>query len=156
MRESGFYYSPVGMAAEDLVWLCERAPGLRTTLDLSHAGLYVNCQRYARDEEARRREPDAAEALFDFVRKLRQVQDVSEYARVLGTTLLSCHVANASGLLGEGEPYDRGDLGLDELIRSLAGRVAFFVTETLEADPNRAIEMRRALAAMRTALRVAA
>jgi hypothetical protein len=66
--------------------------------------------------------------------------------------LLTCHVANSAGLLGEGEPYDRGDLDLDALIAGLAPRVEYFVTETLEIDHDRAVEMRRALERMRRCL----
>jgi hypothetical protein len=156
MRESGFYYSPVGMPAEDLIWLCDRVPGLRTTLDLSHAGLYVNCQRHARASGAELAEPGVPPALFAFARQLRPVRSVHEYAEQLGSTILTCHVANAAGLLGEGAPYDRGELDLDGLVRSLSRRAEYFVTETLESDPNRALEMRRALVAMRRALQVAA
>src|SRR5688572_18483129 len=42
MRESSFYYSAIGMPAEDLVWLAEEVPGLRLCLDVSHAQLYSN------------------------------------------------------------------------------------------------------------------
>jgi hypothetical protein len=38
----------------------------------------------------------------------------------------------------------------------LAPNATYFVTETLEADQNNAVEMRRALAAMRLALRAVA
>ena len=155
MRESGFYYSPIGMPAEDLVWLCERAPGLRSTLDLSHAGLYANCRRYAAGHDDPPQHEGACPELLAFVRTLPPVEDVAGYAAVLGSTLLTCHVANATGLLGEGAPYEVGDLALDRLIAALGSRVRFFVTETLEANPERAIEMRRALAAMRRALQAA-
>jgi hypothetical protein len=155
MRESGFYYSPIGMPAEDLVWLCEQAPGLRSTLDLSHAGLYANCRRYAANHDGPPPE-GACPELLAFVRTFAPVDDVAAYAAALGSTLVTCHVANATGLLGEGVAYEAGDLALDQLIAALASRVRYFVTETLEADPDRAIEMRRALAAMRRALQAAA
>lgn len=155
MRESAFYYSPIGLAAEDLLWLCDQAPGLRTTLDLSHAGLYVNCQRQARAEDPPDAPLDAAPELLAFMQTLPEVTDVLCYAATLGRTLLTCHVANASGLLGEGEPFDRGDLDLWDVVPALAPRTRYFVTETLERDPNQAVEMRRALEAMRKALRAA-
>ena len=155
MRQGGFFYSAIGMPAEDLRWLCEQVPGLWTTLDLSHAGLYVNASRHARTPNGVGEEPGACPELFDFVGRLPAVEDVLEYAAVLGETLLTCHVSNAVGLLGEGEPYDRGDLDLDRVVAALASRVAYFVTETLERDPNRAVEMRRALAGMRRALAAA-
>jgi hypothetical protein len=153
MRQGGFFFSPIGLAAEDLVWLCERVPGLRATLDLSHTGLYVNCKLAAEQGSAA-----AADygALFDFARALPAAPSVEQYAAALGPHLLTCHVANAAGLLGEGEPYDQGDLDLDHLVATLAPRTAYFVTETLEADHDRAIEMRRALQAMRLTLRAVA
>ena len=155
MRQGGFFYSPIGMASEDLVWLCERAPGLRCTLDLSHAGLYVNCQRWARGIASLPDYEGGCPELFELARQLPVVDDVQAYAASLGPRLLTCHVSNASGLLGEGEPYDRGDLALDDLISDLAAVVSYFVTETLETDPNQAVEMRRALVAMQRVLQVA-
>jgi hypothetical protein len=154
MRQGGFFYSPIGMASEDLVWLCERAPGLRCTLDLSHAGLYVNCQRYARGIASLHEDQGGCPELFDLARQFSLVDDVQAYAASLGPELLTCHVSNATGLLGEGEPYDCGELALDGLISELASVVSYFVTETLEADPDHAVEMRRALEAMRRVLQV--
>jgi hypothetical protein len=147
MRQGGFFYSAIGMPAEDLTWLCDQAPGLRTTLDLSHAGLYVNCQRFAEAGDVQ--VEGACEPLFRFVRGLPRLESVADYASSLGETLLTCHVSNAVGLLGEGEAYYDGDLDLDVLIPRLAGRVRYFVTETLEENPARATAMREALAAMR-------
>src|SRR6266516_2252746 len=83
MRESGFFYSPLGMPAEDLVWLCERAPGLRTTLDLSHAGLYLNCRRTAESGRGCSADDETFRPLFDFVRGLPLVADVQAYAKSL-------------------------------------------------------------------------
>jgi hypothetical protein len=152
MRQGGFFYSAIGLAAEDLAWLCDRVPGLRTTLDLSHAGLYLNARRHAALGNGSAEEPGAFPELFGFVRQLPAVDGLLAYAESLGRTLLTCHVANASGLLGEGEPYDRGDLDLDAVVRALAPRTSYFVTETLERDPDSAVEMARALAGMRRAL----
>jgi hypothetical protein len=164
MREGGFYYSAIGMPAEDLVWLCERSPGLRTTMDFSHAGLYLTARVFSvprsRFHVSRSApgtwnlEPGTGVCpeLFDFVRELPPVADLPEYAEALGATLLTCHVSNASGILGEGEPFDRGDYDLGGLVAHLEPRVTYFVTETLEADPDRAINMKRALEAMREAL----
>lgn len=156
MRQGGFFYSPIGMPAEDLVWLCERVAGLRTTLDLSHAGLYVNARRRADCPDGSSNEPGACPELFQLLRSLPPVEDVLAYAATLGQTLLSCHVANVAGLLGEGEPYDRGELDLDPIVAALAPRTAYFVTETLERDPEQAVEMRRALAGLRRALEAVA
>ena len=156
MRESSYCFTPIGLAAEDLVWLCERVEGLRATLDLSHAGLYLNCRRYAASDAPA---PDAAgdyQPLWRFVGGLPPVSDVLDYGRALGDYLLTAHVANARGLLGEGEPYDQGDLDLDRLIGDLASSVSYFVTETLETQNERALEMRRALGRMRGVVGIAA
>jgi hypothetical protein len=156
MRESSFYFSSIGLAAEDLAWICARVPGLRATLDLSHAGLYVNCRRFARQQLPAPDAPDGAyQQLYRYVRELPAVDDLLGYAEPLAEHLETVHVANASGLLGEGAPYDRGDFDLDRAVAQLSGRARYFVTETLELDHNRAIEMRRALEAMRTVLSAA-
>jgi len=70
--------------------------------------------------------------------------NVTEYRHQLGDTLLACHVSNASGLLGEGAPYDQGDVDFDSEIPEASGTVRYFVTETLEPDPARAEFMRLA------------
>jgi hypothetical protein len=148
MRQGGFYYSPIGMPAEDLAWLADRVPGLGLCLDLSHAQLYVNAC-----SAARRPKPPARHARFlRALRELPQAASVWEYAARLGSSLVSCHVANASGLLGEGRSYARGDLDLDLVLPPLARRARYFVTETLERRPERAILMRAALRRMRLAL----
>jgi hypothetical protein len=153
MRQSAYYFSAIGMAAEDLVWLAEQVSGLRLTLDLSHTGLYVTAQRLAREH---RNWPEQYRGLLAFIETLPPVESVEGYAATFGDLLETCHVSNSSGLLGEGEPYDRGDLDLDQLVALLAPQTAFFVTETLERDHGRAIEMRRALQAMRSALQAVA
>lgn len=132
------WFTPLGLAAEDLLELAARAPGLRFCLDLSHAALYVNarCGRVAPAERAR------YAALLHYVEQLPAVGSVRDYAERLGDGLLSCHVANARGLLDEGAPYGSGELDLDALVGALAGRIAYFVTEPLEPDPDRAREMR--------------
>ena len=148
MRQGGFYYSPVGMPAEDLAWLADRVPGLGLCLDLSHAQLYVNAC-----SAARRRRPPARHARFlRALRELPPAASVWEYAARLGGGLVTCHVANASGLLGEGRSYARGDLELDRVLPWLAHRARYFVTETLERRPERATLMRAALRRMRRAL----
>jgi len=148
MRQGGFFYSPVGMPAEDLVWLAERAPGLRLCLDLSHAQLYVNaCARAERAGPRARFAP-----LLRRIARLPLARSVREYAERLGAALVTCHVANAGGMLGEGRSYGRGDLDLDALLPWLAPRVAYYVTETLERRPERAALMRAALRQMRRAL----
>lgn len=150
-RGSLFWFTPIGLAADDLLELAARTPGLRVCLDLSHAGLYVHARRLA-DLGATGEFPE----LLAFLRSLPPVGSVAEYAEPLGGLLRTCHVSNARGLLGEGLAYDEGDLDLDEEARRLAGRVEDFVTETLEPDPDRAENMRVAQARLRAALARAA
>ena len=46
----------------------------------------------------------------------------------------------------------RGDAALDSVVRSLAAHADFLVTEPLEPDPNRAVQMRECWQRMRAAL----
>jgi sugar phosphate isomerase/epimerase len=48
MREGRYLYTPLGMAPEDVRWFIDRVPGVMTTLDVSHAQLYVNARAMAR------------------------------------------------------------------------------------------------------------
>lgn len=152
MRRNGIYYSPIGMPAEDLAWVAARVPGLALTLDLSHAGLYVNARRAVDASGEVGQELASHPALRAFLGTLPTVDDVEAYAAALGRAPLTCHVANAAGLMGEGEAYDAGELDLDALVRHLASSVRYFVTETLEAASDRAVNMRAAISGMRRAL----
>lgn len=51
-RESRYFYSPLGMAPEDIMFFVRQVPGLRTVLDVSHAQLYINARRYAEKDGA--------------------------------------------------------------------------------------------------------
>jgi sugar phosphate isomerase/epimerase len=148
MRESGFYYSAIGMPPQDLTELVARVAGLRVVLDVSHAQLYVNLRRGA-DE---RIDGHDIGPLRRFVADVPGVDSFEDYVDALGETVVACHVANASGLLGEALPYGEGDLDLDTLMPALAERVRYLVTETLEPDNDRAAFMRDAQARMLRAL----
>jgi hypothetical protein len=69
----------------------------------------------------------------------------------LSDRLFEVHVSNATGLLGEGLPYDEGDMNLDPLIARLAGLARYLITETLEPDHDEARFMRQAQAQMQQA-----
>jgi sugar phosphate isomerase/epimerase len=148
MRESGYFYSAIGMPAQDLAWLANATSGVKVILDTSHAQLYLNVRRGV-DEVV---PGQNLEPLRRFCREAPGVDTIDEYVEVLGETLVASHVANAGGLLGEGLPYREGDIDLDQLIPNLAGRTQYLVTETLEPDNNCADLMRdarrRALAAL--------
>lgn len=147
MRESAYLYTPLGMAPEDLRWFLDRAPGLMTTLDVSHAQLYVNARAMAE-----RGEGEGVEPLMRFLAHFPSVESVHGFVDVLGDSIFEAHVSNASGLLGEGAPYHQGDIDMDPLIARLARTARYLVTETLEPDNDRALYMREAQSGMASVL----
>jgi hypothetical protein len=152
MRERAFFYTAIGMPPQDLVALCEAVPGVRVILDVAHTQLYLNVRRgldLAEDEVV---EGEDIGPLRRFVAEAPGADSFEEYIGVLGETLMTSHVANAGGLLGEALPYAEGELDLDPLMRRLAERVSYLVTETLEPDNNRAVYMREAQARINAAL----
>jgi hypothetical protein len=66
--------------------------------------------------------------------------------------LENAQLSNAAGVLGEGVAYAEGEFDLDTATRWLSNHVKHVVTETLEADNDRAVQMRDALRRMRKAL----
>lgn len=147
MRRADFAFTPIGMASEDLRWLCERVPGLRVLVDTSHAGLYLNAraERYPAYEWS--------EPLQRFVAQLPpEPTDVLGYLQSFGSYLENAQISNAAGLLGEGLPYAEGEVDLDTTVRWLTAHVKHIVTETLEPDNDDAVYMRDALRRMRLAV----
>jgi hypothetical protein len=147
MRRSDFAFTPIGMASEDFRYVVARVDGLRTLVDTSHAGLYLN---------ARRLLPDPAYPWSDPVKRYLD-QLPAEPADLVGfmgafPELENAQVSNASGLLGEGAAYAEGDFDLDPAIRWLGAHTRHIVTETIEADNDDARLMRDALRRMRMAL----
>jgi len=140
MRESGFYYSAIGMPPQDMTKLAKAVPGVRVILDTSHAQLYLNVRHGVQEEVPGQN----LGPLRQFVAEAPGVDSIDEYVDVLGDTVIASHVANAAGLLGEGLPYGQGDIALDRLLPRLARQVPYLVTETLESDNNRADLMREA------------
>ncbi len=140
MRESGIYYSAIGMPPQDMVWLARAVPGVKVILDTSHAQLYLNVRRGV-DEDVFGQD---LTPLRRFVADAPGVDTIDAYVDALGDTLIASHIANAAGLLGEGLPYDEGDLDLNRLLPVLAQKARYLVTETLEPDNNRADLMREA------------
>src|SRR5581483_12311568 len=47
MREGAYLFTPLGMTPEDILRFLDEVPGLMTTLDVSHAQLYVNARNMA-------------------------------------------------------------------------------------------------------------
>jgi hypothetical protein len=140
MRESAFFYSAIGMPPQDMVALCEAVPGVKVILDVAHTQLYLNVRR-GLDEEVG---DEDIGPLRRFVAEAPGVDSFDGYIDVLADTLMTSHVANATGLLGEALPYSEGDLDLDPLMRRLAEQVRYLVTETLEPNNDHAVFMREA------------
>ena len=146
MRQGGYYFSAIGMLPEDFAYWLERIPPLRVCLDVSHAQLVVNAQNAGSAERARFPE------LITFLASAAPLTSLTSFVDRLGPVLLSAHISNASGLTGEGLPYSQGELDLDAVVRDLAPRVSFLVTETLEPNADEARFMREAQARMAAVL----
>jgi hypothetical protein len=148
MRRSDFAFTPIGMASEDLRWLVERLPGLRVLPDTSHTGLYLNARALAPDPRYPWSTPLAA-----YLHALpAEAPDLVGYMQSLEPYVENAQVSNASGVLGEGLAYARGDFDLDPAIRWLGQHAGYIVTETIEADNDDAVLMRDALRHMRLAV----
>ena len=139
MREGRFMHSIIGMEPADLIDLAGRVPGIRVTLDVSHAQLYLNAVNADRDEV-----PAEWQHLIAYIQSRASVRTLNEYITALGELPLEAHISNASGLCGEGLAYDEGDLDLDNVVLALSGTVKYLVTETIEPDAATATRMREA------------
>lgn len=150
MRRGGFYFTPIGMASEDLLWAADQVPGLKLLPDTSHAGLYLNARR---DMVADATSQPWLGPLRHFLRQLpADAPDLLGYVQSLSPHVANAQVSNARGVLGEGLPYAEGDFNLDTTIVWLGEHAQHVVTETLEPDPEHAYSMRDALRRMRSVL----
>ena len=134
-REGRFMRSPIGGPPEHLVWLTDRVEGLRTTVDTSHAQLFLNCRNGGGGE---------LEQLAAGTASLSPVRTLPEYLGALAGRIESAHISDAEGLLGEGLPYGEGEADLDAAVEILLDEARWIVTETLEPDPNESRTMRAA------------
>jgi hypothetical protein len=125
------------------------APEVGVCLDYSHAQHYINASDMAAHNSGLEQFPQLAAML----RRMPSPPDVTAYREILGASLLACHVSNATGLLGEGAPFDEGDVDFDAEIPTASEQVTYFVTETLEPDPERAALMRLAQQRLNGSLR---
>ena len=144
MRQGAYVYSAIGVEADEFCTLVGEFPSLRVTVDLSHAQLYVNALRSPTEPV-----PPGVGELLTFLRRRDAHSTLEDYVTALRPWIANVHVSNASGLLGEGAPYYAGDADLDAVVAPLLATARFVVTETLEADPNRAIHMREVQSAIR-------
>ncbi len=147
MRESRIMHSIVGMEPGDLIFLGNAVEGLRFTLDVSHAQLYINARCASAVEVG-----EPLEALVEYLSGRPLVASIDDYITLLEDRIAEAHFSNARGIMEEGMPYDDGDLDLDRVAARLGSSVRFLVTETIEPDPDRADLMRDAQARIAQAL----
>jgi nucleoside-diphosphate-sugar epimerase/sugar phosphate isomerase/epimerase len=129
MRTGGVFLSPVGGHWRDLLAWRARVPELAFTFDTSHAALF-----------------GAFAAAYPSLFGLHDDEglELDRWVRELGPALRVAHVSNARGILGEGLPYDDGELDLDD-VSARIGRVArWVVAEINEPDPARSPAMKAA------------
>lgn len=119
MRTGGAFYTPVGGHWRDLQKWRERIPELGFTLDTSHAALF-------------RAFVSAYPSLFGL--ESDEGLELERYVEELGPATQVAHVSNASGVLGEGLPYARGELDLDPIVARLGELVPYIVAEINEPD----------------------
>jgi nucleoside-diphosphate-sugar epimerase/sugar phosphate isomerase/epimerase len=137
MRTGGVYLSPVGGHWRDLLDWRARVPELGFTLDTSHAALFRSFIA-------------AYPALFGLASD--EGLELDRYVEELGPSAEVAHVSNAHGLLGEGLPYDEGELELDPVVRRIGELVPFVVAEINEPDPARSPLMKQGYRAIERAL----
>jgi nucleoside-diphosphate-sugar epimerase len=119
MRTGGVYLSPLGGHWRDLLDWRARIPELGFTLDTSHAALFRSFAA-------------AYPSLFGLGDD--DGLDLGRYVEELGPAAEVAHVSNAHGVLGEGLPYETGDLDLDPVVKRLAALVPYIVAEISEPD----------------------
>jgi nucleoside-diphosphate-sugar epimerase len=136
MRTGGVYLSRVGGHWHDLLEWRERVPGLSFTLDTSHAALFRSF---------------AAAYPTPFGLAGGDELDLGRYVEELGPHAEVAHVSNAHGVLGEGLPYQAGELELSPIVARLAALVPYIVAEINEPDPRRSNDMKAAARAIAAA-----
>ena len=119
MRTGGAFYSPIGGDWQDLLDWQAQIPELGFTLDTSHAALF-------------RAFASAYPSLFGL--EGDEELELERYVEELGPATQVAHVSNAAGVLGEGLPYDRGELDLDPVVARLGQLVPYIVAEINEPD----------------------
>lgn len=146
-REAAWWYTSTGLVPADFRYCCQQVPGLRVTLDTSHAQLVVSAASACQAQVAA-----LAPELGRLLAEVGAPASLIEFTTQLDGLLFSAHVANARGLLDEGLPYNEGDADLDAWLEVAHGRLRYLVTETLEASPDRALHMREAERRLRARL----
>ena len=137
MRTGGAFFTPIGGHWRDLLAWRARVPELGFTLDTSHAALF-------------RTFAAAYPSLFGLADD--EGLELERYVEELGPGAEVAHVSNARGVLGEGLPYDEGELALDAVVRRLGELVRYVVAEINEPDPARSPAMKAGYRAIERAL----
>jgi nucleoside-diphosphate-sugar epimerase len=137
MRTGGAFYTPIGGHWRDLLAWRERVPALGFTIDTSHAQLF-------------RTFAAAYPSLFGLSGD--EELEVERVVEELGPAAEVAHVSNAEGVLGEGLPYEQGELDLDPLVARLGDLVPFIVAEVNEPDHRRSPGQKAAHRAIEHAL----
>jgi hypothetical protein len=135
MRRAAFIYTPIGVEPDDLLACVAAVPGLRLTLDTSHAQLAVNAFRRPGPLTGSEVTAELAGAAAYYGQRGGPAT-LDAFVAPLLPHVESVHVANAAGLLEEGLPYERGDADLDGAVRQLRPHARYFVTEPLDADED--------------------
>ena len=138
MREGAQMHSSIGMEPADLVYFADNVDGLRLTLDVSHAQLYLN------GANGRLASTEGMEQMAQTLQARRAASDLGEFIALLGDRIFEVHVSNAEGIWGEGLPYGQGELALDSVMARLLPLARYIVTETIEPDADNAALMREA------------
>jgi sugar phosphate isomerase/epimerase len=152
MRESQYLQTLIGMDPSDLLFVVERVPEIRITLDVSHAQLYLNCLGAEAGIGASEGLPRDVGEVLAGLRASPSTTTLDGFITMLEPYVESVHISNASGVLGEGLPYEQGDIDLDSEVVRLAGFARSLVTETIEPNSDRAVFMRQAQERMLRAL----
>jgi hypothetical protein len=157
-REAAYMWTPVGMRAGDLIFFARRFPGLGAVVDVSHAQLFLNGLaaggRGSGDGGQGEGEgvPGVLEPLLEYLSTLGDEPTMEGYLAELEPYLYEAHISNARGILEEGLPYSDGDLDLDALAVRLSRSARHLVTEVIEPDPDRGVNMREAQTRLEAAL----
>ena len=120
MRTGGVYLTPIGGHWRDLLAWRARIPALGFTLDTSHAALF---HTFA----------GAYPSLWGL--EGEEGLELGRYVEELGPAGEVAHVSNAAGVLGEGLPYDEGELDLDPIVARIGELFPYVVAEINEPDP---------------------
>ena len=136
MRESLFMTSTIGGPPEHLAHLAKCVPGIRFTIDTSHAGLFLSA---ANGDDAG--DPNLR-PLIDALAESSEARTMDDFFDIMDGLIETAHVSDAEGILGEGLAYGAGTLDLNNVVDRVIQSAHWIVTEVLEPDPDQSPNMR--------------